>query len=179
MDFDKAFNEASNFKFDRFKFDEPTFEMLIFDEDSYLEHLKVQSAGLAYYGTLSKEADRNLEDAERKFKVRYNEMYAECSDTLFRVGRKQVKDVEAMVQTKYEAELKQWEDKIAELKKQKDGINTFYDAWKAKGFSLNAMTSMITAGLLTPKTTITEDDVQSKRDIRMTVQNARRVLSGK
>ena len=99
----------------------------MFDEESYLEHLKVQSAGLAYYGTLAKTASRALEDAEKRYKIRYNELFSECSDILSRTGKKNgIKDVEALIQCKYENELNQWDEKLKTLKEQKDAQEIFY-----------------------------------------------------
>ena len=175
MDFNRAFDEASNFEFDKFRFDEPNYSMLMFDEESYLEHLRVQSAGLAYYGTLAKSASRTLEDAERRYKIRYNELFAECSDILARTGKKNMlKDIEALVQCKYEDELNKWDEQLKSLRSQKDAAEVFYEAWKAKGFTLNAMTNMITAGLLTPRTTISENDVSNSK--RMSIREARETL---
>ena len=176
--FNKAFDGAHNFSFDKFQFDEPDYNMLMFDEDSYLEHLRVQAAGLAYYGTLAKEADRNLDDMERRYKIRYNELYAECSEIISRAGKKNgVKDIEALLQCKHENELKQWETALVEARQKKDGVNAFYDGWKSKGFSLNAMTNMITSGLLSPKTTITEEEIQANRKRRFDLCDAHSILN--
>jgi hypothetical protein len=174
--FEKAFEKANNFTFDKFQFDNPDYEMLVFDEDSYLEHLRVQSAGIAYFGSLSKSADRRFEDLERRYKIRYNEMFSECSDTLFKIGKKAVRDVEALVQCKYEDELKKWETALEEARVYKDNANAFYEAWKNKSFGLNSMTRMITSGLLSPKTSISEDEVSYKRKKGFNVEDAHRIL---
>lgn len=178
--FNDAFDKAHDFSFDGFQFDEPDLNMLVFDEDNYLEHLRMQSAGLAYYGNLMKSAERYLDDLEERYKVRYNELYFECSDILARTGKQNnVRDINALVYCKYEKELTQWRTSITEAKKRKDGMSTFYEGWKAKGFSLNAMTQMITAGLLTPRTTISEEDVENSRRRRMNVAEAHRILNKK
>lgn len=174
--FEKAFDGAHGFRFDRFQFDEPDYEMLIVnDENEYLEHLRVQSAGLAYYSALSKQADREYEEFERRFKFRYNEMYTTCSDELARAGRKNnVKDIEAYVQVKYEAELKNSYKRLDELKSQKDYIAAFLEGWRQKSFLLSSMTNMITAGLMSPKETITEEEVEKNRKIFKEILEKRR-----
>jgi len=161
--FEKAFNGAHEMKFDRFQFDEPDYDMLVIeDENDYLEHLRVQGAGLAYYGALAKQAERSYDEFERSFKFRYNEMYSECSDLLARSGKKNnVKDIESYVQVKYETELKKAYTRLDELRSQRDYIQAFLEGWRQKSFLLSSMTNMITAGLLTPRDTITEEDVQS------------------
>ena len=177
--FEEAFEKASSFSFDKFQFDNPDYEMLVIDEESYLEHLKVQSAGIAYYGSLSKSADRRYEDLERRYKIRYNEMFSDCSDTLFKVGKKAVKDIEALVQCKYEEELKKWEKALSEARVYKDNANAFYEAWKNKSFGLNSMTQMITSGLLSPKTSISEDDMNCGKKGNFSVKDAHRILGKK
>ena len=171
--FEEAFNQAHDFTFDRFRFDEPDYEMLIInDENDYLEHLRVQSAGLAYYGALAKQAERNYDEFERRLKFRYNEMYSECSSILSREGKKNnVRDIESFVQTTYESELQRLYDRLAELRSQRDYIAAFLEGWRQKSFLLSSMTNMITAGLLTPKATITEEDYKTN------LQRSREILN--
>jgi hypothetical protein len=176
--FDNAFNNAHEIEFDAFKFDEPDYEALIVTEESYLEHLRVQAAGLAYYGTLAKTAEREYTELERKYRNRYNEMYTECSDILAKIGKKNnVRDIEALVRCKYENELEQWENELSESKIRKDGISSYYDAWKAKGFALSSMTSLITAGLMNPKTAITESDIENMSNKKMNLKEAGSILA--
>ncbi|MBR4315612.1 MAG: hypothetical protein IKP65_01385 [Alphaproteobacteria bacterium] len=174
--FTNAFNKADDIEFYSFKFDEPDYEALMVNEESYLEHLRVQAAGIAYYGNLAKKAERDYEELEKSYRQRYNEMYSECSDTLSRLGKKNnIREVEALVQCKYEKELEKWEKELKEYRENRDGINQYYEAWKAKGFTLNSMTSLITAGLLTPKTVITEEDMIKNK--KMNVEQAGSILA--
>lgn len=176
--FENAFNNAHDIEFDAFKFDEPDYEALIVTEESYLEHLRVQAAGLAYYGTLAKTAEREYNDLERRFRNRYNEMYTECSDTLSRIGKKNnVRDIEALVRCKYEDEIIKWEKEVEDAKIRKDGIASYYEAWKAKGFALSSMTSLVTAGLMNPKTFISESDIENMNNRKMNVKEAGSILS--
>lgn len=176
--FENAFNNAHDIEFDAFKFDEPDYEALIVTEESYLEHLRVQAAGLAYYGTLAKTAEREYNDLERRFRNRYNEMYTECSDTLSRIGKKNnVRDIEALVRCKYEDEIIKWEKEVEDAKIRKDGIASYYEAWKAKGFALSSMTSLVTAGLMNPKTSISENDIENMNNRKMNVKEAGSILS--
>ena len=173
VDFEKAFGGAGEIAFDKFKFEEPDYDMLQFDEESYLEHLKVQAAGLAYYGTLAKTAERECEDLEKRYKMWYNGVYSDCSDIIARAGKKNgVKDIDALVQCKFEDKIKEWENALKKARMEKDNAQMWYEAWKAKGFALSSMTNLITAGLLTPKTSITEDDMN-----QMSINRARRIIS--
>ena len=163
--FEEAFQSA-DVRFAGFRLEEPSYDMLVIeDEGDYLDHLRVQGAGLAYYTALAKQAERNCEELERGYRYRYNEMYSECSDALLRMGKKNnVKDIEAFVQTKYESELKSFWKRLDEAKQQRDNIQAFLEGWKQKSYTLTSMTSLITAGLLTPKQAITEEDVQNNRE---------------
>jgi len=81
-------------------------------------------------------------------------MYADCNNSLSRLGKKNtVKDIEALVQTKYEKELEILSNNLTELKSKRDMASVYFEAWKAKGFVLNSMTALVTANLLTVKTT--------------------------
>ncbi len=173
--FEEACNNAHGFTFDKYQFDEPNYEMLVVDEDNFLEHLRVQSAGLAYYGALAKVADNEYEECERKLKFRYNEMYSDCSDLLARTGKKNnVKDIESMVQSKYEKELTGLYERLADLRSKRDHIQSFYEGWKQKSFGLNSLTSMITSGLLSVKTTISEEDIEKAGNRRSAIEILRR-----
>ena len=102
-------------------------------------------------------------------------MYTTCSDELARAGKKNnVKDIEAYVQVKYEAELKNSYKRLDELKSQKDYIAAFLEGWRQKSFLLSSMTNMITAGLMSPKETITEEEVEKNRKIFKEILEKRR-----
>ncbi len=175
--FEKAFDSAHDFTFDKFKFDEPDYRMLIVqDEDEYLEHLRVQGAGLAYYTALYRQAERDYDEFERKLKFRLNEMYRECSEILAKKGAKNtVKDVESYIQISHEKELEDLYTRLDELRAQRDYTYAFLEGWKQKSYRLSSMTNMITAGLLTPKTTITEEDRQNHLETAREILNKRRL----
>lgn len=162
INFEKAFDNASGMTCDGTRFDQPNYDMLVVTQENYLEALKMQAAGMAYYGTLAKEAEREVEEAERKYRFRYNEMYSDCSDSLARLGKKNnVKDIESFVQSKYEKELDRMNETLGQLKRQRDMAITFMEAWKQRGFTLNNMTELVKSNLLSPKQTITEEDMDA------------------
>lgn len=170
--YDKAFEKANGFEFCGYRFDEPDYEALMVTEENYLEQLRVQASGLAYYGALAKSMEREYDELEKRFKYRYNEMYSECSDILMRAGKnKNAKDVDSLVRCKFQNEIDQWEERLSEARANKDGSAAYYEGWKAKGFALSSMTSMITAGLLTPKTVITEKDVEESEARRNSLRH--------
>lgn len=160
INFEGAFERANEMTCDGTRFDQPNYDMLVVTEENYLQALKMQAAGMAYYGTLAKEADREVEEAERKYRFRYNEMYSDCSDSLSRLGKKNnVKDIESFVQSKYEKELERMNENLISLKRQRDMAVTFMEAWKQRGFTLNNMTELVKSNLLSPKQSVTEEEM--------------------
>lgn len=166
INFQNAFEEANSMICDGVRFDEPNYDMLVVTEQNYLEALKTQASGIAYYGTLAKECQREVEEAQRRYRFRYNEMYSDCSDSLARLGKKNnVKDIESFVQSKYEKQLERMNESLNILKKQRDMAVAFMQAWKQRGFTLNNMTELVKSNLLSPKQYVQsqEDSEQSMK----------------
>ena len=173
--YDEAFDRGHDIEFDEFKFDDPDYRALMVTEENYLEHLRVQAAGMAYYGTLAKKAEREYDALDSKWKARYGEMYATCSEDLAKsMKRYGAKDIEALVRCRYQSEIEKWEKAVDEARERRDAIASYYEGWKAKGFSLNSMTSLVTAGLITPRQP-TRPDTPARR---MDIQNAHKILAG-
>lgn len=169
--FEEAFNKANGVKFHGFQFDDPTMEMLIVHDEDFLEHLQAQAAGMAYYTALYKQCERKYDQLERRYKYRYNEMYSDCSDTLQAAKKKgNVRDIEAFIHTKYQAELAKMEKALDELRILRDNVYAFLEGWKQKSYTLSSMADMAKAGLLTPRETITQEDIDD------TVTRARNVM---
>lgn len=176
--YEEALDGAHGIEFDEFKFDSPDFRSLIVTEENFLDHLRVQAAGLAYYSMLAKQAERECSELEERYKARYNEMYSECSSIILRAGQKStVKDVDSFVREKYESEIEKWSSALSEARSKRDALASYYEGWRNKGFALSSMTSLVTAGLLGPKTVISEDDLGRMADRRMNASTARGILS--
>lgn len=162
MDLDKVIKKAETMSMGEWDFENPSIEMLEVNENNYLDALSKQPAALAYFGTLYKEAQRELEDLELYYKNRYNEMYGECSDIISKQKVKSTqRDVDALVRTKYTSELEEIEKQLRVKKKNKDVYEMFYEGWKAKSFALGSFTNLVTTGFIHPRETINEDDMSS------------------
>lgn len=162
MDLEKTIKKAESMSMGEWDFENPSIEMLEVNENNYLESLSKQPAALAYFGTLYKEAQRELEDIELYYKNRYNEMYGECSDIISKQKIKSTqRDVDALVRTKYTSELEELEKQIRVKKKNKDVYEMFYEGWKAKSFALGSFTNLVTTGFVHPKETISENDMNN------------------
>ena len=162
MDLEKTIKKAESMSMGEWDFENPSIEMLEVNENNYLESLSKQPAALAYFGTLYKEAQRELEDLELYYKNRYNEMYGECSDIISKQKIKSTqRDDDALVRTKYTSELEELEKQIRVKKKNKDVYEMFYEGWKAKSFALGSFTNLVTTGFVHPKETISENDMNN------------------
>ena len=169
--FEEAFNKADGVKFHGFRFDDPDMEMLIVHDEDFLEHLQVQAAGMAYYTALYKQCERKYDELEKRYKYRYNEMYRDCSETLIKGGKKNnVKDIEGLISDKYQKELAKMDKMLDELRTQRDNVFAFLEGWKQKSYALSNMADMIKAGFLTPKETITQEEMND------TITQARNVI---
>ena len=176
--FDDAFEKGHGIEFDAYRFDEPTYDALQVTEENFLEMLRVQAAGIAYYGTLAKKAEAEYNEMERRYKARYAEMYDTCAATIRRTGQKDSqKSIESLMWTKHEKELEDWNDKLNDLRSKMDSTAAYYEGWKAKGFALSSMKDLVTAGLIRISTSITEDDVDKMNQRRMNVSDAESILS--
>ena len=162
MDLENVIKKAETMSMGEWDFENPSIEMLEVTEENYLDSLAKQPVALAYFGTLYKEAQRELEDIELYYKNRYNEMYGECSDIISKQKVKSTqRDVDALVRTKYTSELEEIEKQLRAKKKNKDIYEMFYEGWKAKSFALGSFTNLVTTGFLHPKETISKDDMDN------------------
>lgn len=149
---DKLLNGAGALVLADVKFDEPDVKMLIPDGESLETHITMQPAAVAYYGTLAKQTQRDLEDAKKKWKYRWMEMYGQVSRVLCLADPKRkptVTEIEAETYSRHREEVDKQEQELAKLAKQADDLQAFFEAWQAKSFSLNHMVQLSVAGLYT------------------------------
>ena len=180
--FRKIFDKAGSIKLGRFQFDDPDVDMLAVDENNYLEHLKVQPQAIYYFTSLLKQCERECDEMDRRYKYRQSEMYSDCASSLMREldgKRPTVKEIEAYIYTKYEAELKRMEKSLDELREQRDSVSAFLDGLRQKSFALSSLNQLIIAGLLTPKDSITQEDIEAhqRRKEETTLNRARKIMS--
>lgn len=176
--YEDAFNKAHDMEFIEYRFDEPDYDALVVNEENYLEMLKIQAAGVAYYGNLARKAEADYKEMQRRYEARYAELYDICSSTIRKIGQKDsMNNIKSLMNTKYEKELEDWNEKLNELRTQADNITSYFEAWKAKGFTLSAMTQLIVVDYGGIRSTITESDVARFNERRMTTSRANDIIS--
>jgi len=103
------------------------------------EHVAAQPSAIAYYGTLLKEAQRNLDALERAYKRWEKKKYAEAKAKVMSgttPSAIKVEDVKAQFIIDNEAEIERWEDQVAKFQHQRDTLEMWFKAWDHKGFSI-------------------------------------------
>lgn len=163
MKLEEVFSKAGKIKLKEFDFENFDMEMLIIDAENLEEHISKQSAAVAYYGALYKQAVRNYEDAKKAWEYREKVMYAESSD-LSKYDKKPTRnDIEAQVVIDHEDEIKEWQDKINNLKAQRDNLEVFWEGWKQKSFAINNFVDVYLSEKKTKDDVMEEDRGESER----------------
>lgn len=104
-------------------------------------HSAIQSPAIAYYGALKKEALRNLNSTKNYYDRFCKKNYAKAKEELTSQGGKAtVADIEARVIIDNESQINEWEERIAEAQKEYDTLDSWFEAWRQKSFSLKDLT---------------------------------------
>jgi len=99
------------------------------------QHVAMQPAAIAYYGSLLKEASRRVAAHKRAYDRWQKKKYAVAKAAL--TGTKaNIPDIEARYIVDNEMEIEQWENKQEELQFEYDSLNVWYEAWRQKSFSI-------------------------------------------
>ena len=176
-EFDDAFAEGANTQFDAFSFDKPTMEALMVTDENFLEHIRVQGAGVYYYAYLARTKEAEYDDMDRRYKARYAELYDVCSAKIRRTGQKDNQNnILSMIYSSYGDEMEKWHEQLNKLRAERDGAVCYYEGWKAKGFALSSMKDLITAGLIKIDDSITEESMERMSERRRKVEDARSIL---
>ena len=110
------------------------------------QHVAMQPAAIAYYGTLKKRAAQNLAILERAFDRWTKRKFAEArasveAGTANKVNVK-VEDIKSRHNTDNETKIDEWEAKIDKAQADYDTLDSWFDAWKQKSFSIRETVSI-------------------------------------
>jgi len=158
---ERVMEGASGLSLADVKFDEPDVKMITPDSETLETHITMQPAAIAYYGTLAKQTQRDLDDAKKKWKYRWMELYGTVSRALCLADPKRkstVTEIEAETYSRHRAEVDKEEQNLAMLAKQADDLQAFFEGWQAKSFALNHMVQLSVAGLYSKDSYETTDE---------------------
>jgi hypothetical protein len=99
------------------------------------QHVAMQPAAIAYYGSILKEASRRVAAHKRAYDRWQKKGYAIAKAAL--TGQKAtVADIEARYIVDNEPEIEKWEAQAEKLQMEYDNLNVWYEAWRQKSFSI-------------------------------------------
>jgi hypothetical protein len=104
------------------------------------QHVAMQPAAIAYYGTLKKQAARKLAALERQddrwTKKQYALAKAAVDSGTSNKSQIKVEDIKARFVVDNEAEIEKREAQIERAQMEYDTLDSWYEAWKQKSFSI-------------------------------------------
>lgn len=104
------------------------------------QHVAMQPSAIAYYGSLKKEAARKLSFLERQYdrwqKKQYSIAKSSVENGTSNKSTIKVEDVKARFVIDNESEIEKREEQIEQAQMEYDTLDSWYDAWKQKSFSI-------------------------------------------
>jgi hypothetical protein len=104
------------------------------------QHVAMQPAAIAYYGSLKKEAARKLSALERQYdrwqKKQYALAKAAIESGTSNKSQIKVEDIKARFVVDNETEIDKRESQIERAQMEYDTLDAWYEAWKQKSFSI-------------------------------------------
>ena len=111
-------------------------------------HVAMQPSAIAYYGAMKKESGRRLMIEKRSYDIWKKKQWslakaAVMSETTTAAKYKPtLADIEARYIVDNESEIKAWDEKIDRAQEEADTLESWYDAWRQKSFSLRESVSI-------------------------------------
>jgi hypothetical protein len=107
-------------------------------EEDIDEHVSLQPAAIAYFGACRRQALRILSELEQDFedwmKVQYSNTKAAMSASATK--KPTVEDIRAQIIVDKQSDIDDWKKKIRAAQAESDLLDSYYEAWKQKGFSM-------------------------------------------
>lgn len=110
------------------------------------EHVAMQPSAISYFGAMKKEAARNLAMLERAFDRWQNKKWALAKSAVLSgtasAYKPNLKDIESRFIVDNEPELEDWDKKIDKAKEELDTLDSWYEGWRQKSFSIREHVSI-------------------------------------
>jgi len=130
------------------------------------QHVAMQPAAMAYFGSLKKEAKRRLDNAkaarDRWEKKKYAEAKVAVESGTTTKSNIKVEDVKARFIVDNEPEIEKWDNRVSKAQAEYDTLDNWLEAWKQKGFSLHEYVSIDTDERMSGSGSITKKQVQAR-----------------
>lgn len=104
------------------------------------QHVAMQPAAIAYYGAMRKEAMRRLAMLKRGYERWEKKTWALAKAAVLSGTTAQWKPTLADIESRFiadnENEIENWEKKVDKAQEEADTLESWYEAWRQKSFSL-------------------------------------------
>lgn len=149
IDVDNFIQSGSKIQLNGINFDQLNWDNLIVDQqNNFLQHLQKQAAGLAYYGFLYRQAKLQLKKLQKQKQQKMTQKTSQSMIALQKMGKATKMQAEAMALMTYKTLFDKYDKQIQQLTEQVDLLQAYYNAWQQKGYALNNMTTLISSGLV-------------------------------
>lgn len=149
IDVNKFLQQGSKITLNGINFDQINWSNLIVnEEENFLEHLQKQAAGLAYYGFLYRQAKQQLRRIQKQKQDKLTQKVSQAMVALQKMGKTTKLQAQAMATMTHKTLFDKYDKQIQQLTQQVDLLQNYYNAWQQKGYALNNMTSLINNGII-------------------------------
>ena len=149
IDVNKFLEQGSNIQLNGINFDQFNWDNLIISQqNNFMQHLQKQAAGSAYYGFLYKQARQQLRKLEKQKQDKMTQKVSQSMVALQKMGKTTRVEAQAMALMTYKTLFDKYDEQIQQLTEKVDLLQTYYNAWQQKGYALNNMTTLISNGLI-------------------------------
>lgn len=110
------------------------------------QHVSMQPSAMAYFGFLKRVTARKLENLESDYdhwtKRKFAEARASVEAGTSNKSNVKVEDIKARLLIDNEAKIKEWKDRINQAQEAHDAVDSFFEAWKQKSFTIREMVAI-------------------------------------
>ncbi len=109
------------------------------------DHVSMQPAAIAYFGSLLKDAGRTLVNLKHGYDRWNKQKYAAAKKASLSSsgGKATVADIEAKVVADNEPVIIMWEKRIEDAERVRDDLDVWYEAWRQKSYSMTQHANLI------------------------------------
>ena len=109
-------------------------------------HVAMQPSAIAYYGSMKKESGRRLTNLKRAYDRWQKRQWALAKAAVLSGSTAQWKPTLADIESRYvadnEPQIADWDKQVDKAQEEADTLESWYDAWKQKSFSLRESVSI-------------------------------------
>lgn len=130
------------------------------------QHVAMQPAAMAYFGSLKKESKRRMgrlkDSYDRWEKKKYAEAKVLVVSETTAISSIKVEDVKARFIVENESEIEERKDELENAQAEYDTLDNWLEAWKQKGFSLHEYVSIDSDERMSGSGSVTQSQVRSR-----------------